>query len=213
MTKIYLIRHAESIANAQGIYQGQSYDSPLSPLGEQQAELLGKRLRRVTLNAIYASPLKRTAKTAEIVQRLQKSTVELMRVDQLKEISHGEWEGKTKEIIRERWPVLYGQWQQQPHRVTFPGGESLADVERRILGWFNELIRIDKTVAVVTHGGVIQTLLMHIHGYPLEKFWTFPHPSSASVTLIESHSPAKVSVHNDTSHLINLASDLEKQAL
>lgn len=213
MTKIYLIRHAESIANTQGIYQGQSYDSELSTLGLKQAERLGQRLQKISLDAIYASPLKRTVKTAEMVQRFQRVPIDIVHVDTLKEISHGEWEGKTKEEIQTRWPDLYDQWQQEPHHVTFPNGESLMDVEHRILGWFRELTKDDKTVAVVTHGAVIQTLLCHIHGFPLADFWKMPHASSASLTLIESHSPARITVHNDTTHLADLVSDLSEQAL
>lgn len=213
MTRIYLIRHAESIANTQGIYQGQSYDSDLSPLGIKQAERLGQRLQNVAFDAMYTSPLKRTAKTAEMVQRLQRIPVDIVHVNRLKEINHGDWEGKTKEEIQTRWPELYGQWQQEPHRVTFPNGESLMDVERRILGWFSKIIAREQTVAVVTHGAVIQTLLCHIHGFPLADFWKMPHASSASMTLIESHSPARVAHHNDISHLEDLVSDLSRHAL
>lgn len=213
MTKIYLIRHAESIANTQGIYQGQSYDSDLSPLGIKQAERLGQHLQKVSLDAIYASPLKRTAKTAEMVQRFQRVPVDIVHVDTLKEISHGEWGGKTKEEISVRWPNLFDHWQHEPHLVTFPNGESLADVSRRILDWFHRLIKRDGTFAVVTHGAVIQTLLCHIHGFSLSDFWKMPHASSASVTLIESYSPVKVAYHNDIDHLEDLISDLSRHAL
>lgn len=56
MAKIFFIRHAESIANTQGIYQGQTYDTPLSPLGVRQARLLAQRLARENLSFVIASP-------------------------------------------------------------------------------------------------------------------------------------------------------------
>ena len=49
MTKIYLVRHAESLANAQGIYQGQTYDTPLSNLGKKQAAALLRVSKEFTL--------------------------------------------------------------------------------------------------------------------------------------------------------------------
>ena len=212
MTKIYLIRHAESIANAQGIYQGQSYDSDLSPLGIKQADALGKRFANTPIDEVLTSPLKRAVETARALQYRHRSPVSVNTQPLLIETNHGQWEGLPKAEIARRWPDLLQAWQTTPSMVQFPGGEHFQDTAARAVSWFKSVIPSERVVAVITHINIIQVLMTYIHNYPLDKLWKFSIGPTA-VTLIESHSPAKVSVHNDTSHFINLASDLEKQAL
>lgn len=212
MAKIYLIRHAESIANTKGIYQGQTYDTGLSSLGKQQAQAVGKRLANTHLDAIYASPLTRAMQTAQAVRQFQQQAIDVVPIDELKEISHGEWEGKPKNVIVQQWPELYSLWQQSPHKVVFPKGESLPVLRRRILSWFRRLQRRDGAYAVISHGGVIQTLLVHLHSMSLANYWNTPSPSSASITLIETHSPIRIIFENDVAHLTSLFSDLSVQA-
>jgi len=61
---IIVVRHAESVANTEGIYQGQTYDTDLSELGKKQTKALANRLNDLELRKIITSPLKRTYKTA-----------------------------------------------------------------------------------------------------------------------------------------------------
>lgn len=212
MTKIYLIRHAESIANTKGIYQGQSYDSDLSVLGVKQAEALGRRLASIPLDTIYSSPLKRAVRTAEAIQRHHVQTVPMTQVHDIIETNHGKWEGKHKADVEKTWPELYRLWLTTPSSVQFPSGEHFRDTARRVTQWFDQVVRTDKVVAVVTHINVIQILMSHIHGTSLDDLWKFSVGPTA-ITLVESHSPARITVHNDTSHLVDLTSDLSKQAL
>ena len=66
--KLYLVRHGETDWNAKGILMGQT-DIPLNDTGIQQAEALRNKIaaRGLEFDAVYASPLQRTAKTAEII--------------------------------------------------------------------------------------------------------------------------------------------------
>src|SRR3989344_6806492 len=121
MVKIYLVRHGESVANTQSIYQGQTYDTVLSPLGKKQVLALARRVGEIKIAKIVASPLKRTLKTAEAVQKVL--NVALFTDKRIIETSHGEWEGKHKDIIVETWPDLYKKWLRFPSSVRFPDGE------------------------------------------------------------------------------------------
>lgn len=212
MTKIYLIRHAESIANTQGIYQGQSYDSELSPLGIKQADALGKRFADTTIDEILTSPLKRAVETARALQRHHRSPVSINMEPLLVETNHGQWEGLPKAEIARRWPDLLQSWQTTPSKVQFPGGEHFRDTATRAISWLMSVIPSEHSVVVVTHINIIQALMTYIHNEPLDELWKFSIEPTA-VTLIESHSPMRVVIHNNTSHLANLVSDLEKQAL
>lgn len=64
-TVLYIVRHGESMGNLARRLQGQT-DFPLSPLGEEQAALAAQRLAGEPLSAVYASPLKRAHRTAQI---------------------------------------------------------------------------------------------------------------------------------------------------
>lgn len=216
MTKIYLIRHAESVANTQGIYQGQSYDSDLSPLGKKQANALGKRFADIPLDAIYTSPLKRALRTAKTLQQLHRVPVGLILEQSLMETNHGEWEGKSKQEIAIRWPDLYNNWLTNPLEVKFPDGEAYIETISRVLSWFEKFQKVlskEHSVAVITHSNVTQILVAHIHGIGFEKLWDMPVPQATSVTLIESHSPVRVIHQNDITHLAGFESDLERHAI
>ncbi|MBI2309597.1 histidine phosphatase family protein [Candidatus Collierbacteria bacterium] len=212
MVKIYLIRHAESIANTQGIYQGQTYDLPLSELGQQQARALGAKLARIKLNAIFTSPLTRTKQTVEAITGYQEKLVITIFEDRLKETNHGAWEGKRKTEIAARWPEIFQLWQTLPGKVEFPGGEKFTDTANRAIEWFNNIFNKTGVFAVVTHSNIIQAILTHLHGLDLNNIWQF-EIAPTGITVIEFYSPIKIVKINDISHLKNINSDLSKQAL
>ena len=101
MTKVlHLIRHGESEANRAGIYQGQTYDTPLTKMGVRQAKAVAKILPGVKADVIYTSPLKRTYETAVEIKKV--TDLKLKVEDKLLEISHGDWEGKKPEEFDEK---------------------------------------------------------------------------------------------------------------
>src|SRR5579864_4348787 len=121
-TTVLLIRHPESAWNKRGIYQGQM-DTPLSPLGRVQAELVAARLSREPLTGIVCSPLRRARALANAIARYHQVTPQPD--DRLTEIAHGTWEGLPRHDVQQRFPQQYIEWQSTPHEVAFPGGESL----------------------------------------------------------------------------------------
>jgi len=77
MVKLILIRHAESIANAQGITQGQKIDEPLSDMGKLQAKKLANRLKKEDIKCIYSSDSKRAIHTAEEISKVINTNIKL----------------------------------------------------------------------------------------------------------------------------------------
>ncbi|MGH2760212.1 MAG: histidine phosphatase family protein, partial [Actinomycetota bacterium] len=107
MTRLLLIRHAESQWNAQGRWQGLA-DPELSERGRAQALAAASRLAG-TVERIVASDLRRAAETADIIgDTLGLGPVE--RRAELREIDVGRWSGLTRAEIEERWPDGIARW-------------------------------------------------------------------------------------------------------
>ena len=99
MRRLLLARHGQSVSNAVRRFQG-AQDVALSPLGIRQAEALGLAVGRRPIAHVYASPLERARRTAEIA--LTGLSLPITTVHDLRELSLGEWEGCTVEEIRTR---------------------------------------------------------------------------------------------------------------
>lgn len=207
MTKIYLVRHAESLANAQGIYQGQTYDTPLSNLGKKQAAALAKSLKGVHFDLVISSPLLRTRETAGYVTK----KIELE--PRLLETNHGDWEGKHKSKIEATWPQIYTQWFTAPKHVVFPRGEPFLKTQSRVLDWWSEIISNPINLLVVSHDNIIRIIVAEVLNIDLGNIWQF-HLQTAAITVIEiQNNKPKVICLNDTSHLTDLQADLSLHAL
>lgn len=209
---IYIVRHAESIANSQGIYQGQSYDTDLSELGIKQAERLAKRSQELGIKKIISSPLRRCYQTALAVS---KSIDCPICVDQrIVEINHGVWEGKHKDWIKENYPDLYDIWRNKPHEVLFPDGEALADVWNRIDDLLDDNLLEDGTM-MITHDAVIRVIKCMSES--IDKFWEQKLDSASlnffEMGIIDGKRRLRPLKMNEANHLKNLRGHLAKHAL
>ena len=170
----------------------------LSPLGVRQAEALRRALGRRRIAHVYASPLERARRTAEIA--VAGLDLPLTVVDDLRELSLGQWEGCTVEEIRTGPGDPYARWVRDPVQCPPPGGAPLPEVQARVL---RAIAQIGSThpdgenVLIVSHGGVISALLAHWLGLPLSSIWRL---TIANCSLSEVSPPRVVSV-NETGHL------------
>jgi broad specificity phosphatase PhoE len=214
MTKLYLVRHAESVANTFGIYQGQSYDTDLSDLGRKQAKALVNFFKKVDLGVIYTSPLKRAKQTA--LALANELGVEV-RVDvNLIETNHGEWEGLSKEEIKTKYSDIYKAWLTKPSEVVFPGGEAFVETVARAEAFLNSTI-FDEDSIVVTHDNIVRAFLAIILEEDIDRIWNYKI-EPASVTMIgvdylRSLNPYKVLQVNEKKHLKGLMADISVHAL
>jgi broad specificity phosphatase PhoE len=149
-----------------------SLDVPLSALAVEQAAKLAQALDGVRLDAVYASPLRRALETATPLA-VHHKLVPVVHED-LREIDFGEIEGNRYEEIEQGRPDLFRSWMSDPTGVSFPGGESFADLRLRVLGAAEEIRARHHadTVALVAHGGPIRVLLAAALAMPDDAIFT-----------------------------------------
>lgn len=166
--RILLVRHGQSEANAQRIYQGQN-DSPLSSLGRTQAVDLAKRLRinGYSFDQIYSSDLIRAAETTQIIlTQMETVGCPVIYTPLLREMDLGAYSGRKMDTLNaDEQAYLDTIWKERSKR--FPGGESVNMLVRRLMEF---MIRVENlptssaTILVVTHGGPIYHILSSILG-------------------------------------------------
>ena len=165
-----------------------------------------RRLKEAALAAVYASPLKRAAQTAEAVAIAQAMPV---RFDSdLAEIHHGSWEGMTEAELARLYGPLLTLWRTRPARVQMPEGEHYYDCKRRSLRAVDRIVAAHpgETVAVVTHDVVVKCIIAEVLGLP-DDHVTRLHIDNTSINIIEYRGiDALVTRVNDTSHLVGVQS-------
>jgi broad specificity phosphatase PhoE len=199
--RLLLARHGQSVSNAVRRFQGVQ-DVPLSELGRRQAEALASALRGRRIAAVYSSPLQRAQHTAELAAAALQAP--LRSVDDLRELSLGEWEGCTVEEVQARPGNPYACWVRDPVGSLPPGGEPLADVQGRVVQALAAIERAHPNgddVLVVCHGGVISAYLAHCLGLPLSSIWRLTL-SNCSITEL---APPRLLSMNVTTHLAGVA--------
>lgn len=160
-----MIRHGETDANKNDIYQGFSGNYPLNETGKKQAELLAEFLNKQypNISKIVSSSTKRALQTANIICGCG---VYISVEEGLYEIDHGDWEGKTSAEVAIVYPELSKKWWKgdNPFEIEFPGGEKIKDAVERIRTAFFRILDTyqHKHLAIVAHGGTNAIILSEI---------------------------------------------------
>ena len=200
LTRVYLIRHGQTVWNAEGRFQGQT-DSVLSDLGWSQAARLAVVLARVPLAAVYSSPLSRARLTAEAIATPHRLTV--VQLEPLREIGMGVWEGLTTAEITQRFGPVIEPRRKHPEWVAPLGGETLTEVRERTMRAVEEIVarHQGETVAVVAHGAVIKTVILTALDAPLTSYWRIRQDNGAINVLDLGGDQPRVRLLNETAHL------------
>jgi broad specificity phosphatase PhoE len=165
--KLHLIRHGESVYNAEGRIQGHA-DIPLSELGCRQAEAAAEALARQPMEAIFASPLRRAAQTAEIIAKRLGLPVQFD--DRLKEIDVGIFQGKLHSELERLYPQEIARWRSEDMDYAVPGGESRRQILQRGRSAFESILAEGReNVAIISHGRILMTTIKSLLGMPLTK--------------------------------------------
>jgi broad specificity phosphatase PhoE len=154
---LLVLRHGESVWNAEGRWQGQA-DPPLSELGQEQAREAAERLVGIEFSVVVSSHLRRARRTAEILAEALGLEVRLE--PELREIHVGDWTGLTREEINARWPGELADWS-EGRSESPPGGESrfvLAERATASLRRAAVAASAGDRLLVVTHGALIRHL-------------------------------------------------------
>ncbi len=199
-TRILLIRHGATMLSAEDRFAG-STDVELSEEGRRQAMLLGQRLAEHPLDAVYASPMKRTRETAALVSDHELEPI----VDAgLREIDHGRWEGLTRKEVEARFAQEYGSWEEDPFTFAPEGGESGLSVMARALPVVREIVvaHPEQTVAIVSHKATIRLLLSSLLGIDARGYRDRLDQAPACLNILDFKDAvrARLMLYNDTSH-------------
>jgi len=161
VTEILLIRHGETDWNVEKRLQGHS-DIALNAEGVRQAAALGRVLRDEPLDAIYSSDLQRARNTAQAIATARGMALQIDAG--LRERCYGGFEGLLHDEIHQRYPDDFVAWKARELDVRYPDGvhrsETLREFAARAMSSVSRLASIagHNKIAVVTHGGVLDTL-------------------------------------------------------
>lgn len=176
MATVLLVRHGRTTANASGLLAGRTPGVDLDETGSTQAGDAGARLAALPLAAVVSSPMERCRQTATAILAQQQAdgVGEIVLEDELSECDYGDWQGRTlAELAKD---PLWSTVQQQPSAVTFPGGESMAQMQARgvaaVRSHDARLAEADPHAVwvAVSHGDVIKAILADALGMHLDLF-------------------------------------------
>lgn len=199
-----LIRHAESVGNAEARLQGQE-DYLLTECGLAQAQRLAQRLaQRERPVAIYASPLRRTTRTAEPAAAAL--GLPICPLPGVAEYDFGAVSGLTWREIGERYPDLLAAVRARtPEYPCYPGEEGRREFQGRVcrtLWGIAAQFAENESVAVFTHGGPIVVFCLSVLGLPYRRPAPFAvHNASITTVEIVGHGGTLLS-SNDACHLV-----------
>jgi len=202
MATVILARHGRTTANATGVLAGRSKGVRLDDHGIEQARGAGERLAGLPLAAIVTSPLERCRETAREVSRLQNGGTKVTAERRLVECDYGSWTGKELKALANE--PLWATVQAHPSAVTFPEGESMAQMMARSVAAAREWdARVeaehgpDAVWLAVTHGDVIKAVLADALGMHLDLFQRIAvDPASLSVVRYTPLRPFVLSVNS-----------------
>ena len=169
LTKLILIRHGQSVWNAENRFTGWT-DVDLSDKGVKEAEEAGNELRNQVIDVIHTSDLIRAKRTAEIVIRANVSSKDTVTKSdwRLNERNYGTLQGLNKAETAEKHGAEQVQIWRRSFDVAPPEGESLEMTAKRTIPYFEEEVIPDLesgvNVLVSAHGNSLRSIVMHIEG-------------------------------------------------
>jgi len=200
--KVIIVRHAQTDENIGGELASSESEVLLNEEGILQAQRLAEHLRHEDIAIAYVSPQHRAVHTAkEALKHHPKA--QIVPVEHLKEQYLGIYEGKGKA----EWKAIK-KLSKEPFDLFKPeGGESYADLQVRVTKFFQGLIKNhpNDTVLIVSHGGTLGVLLLHILEKELtEENYRAHQPKNAEVSIVEIFEDGQRKIHilNENNHLL-----------
>lgn len=212
MTSIYLIRHGEAEGNLYRRAQGQ-FEANITPKGHRQIAALAERFRDIHIDALYSSDLRRTRTTAGAITKYHE--LEMHLEPRLREVCLGKWEDEPWGNLSYDFPEAMTAFNDDPEAWSAPGAESFAELGERMLAAIKDIAAAHQgqTVACVSHGMAIRTLLAGLLDVPSREIRRLPHGDNTAVSLLEIEGDEiRVVFYNDASHLEGELSTFARQS-
>jgi probable phosphomutase (TIGR03848 family) len=201
-TTLLLVRHAVT-AHTGSILTGRAPGVPLSDQGRSEALAVATRLGELPIRALYSSPIERTMQTAQIIgEACELAPVQL---DDVLEADFGDWTGSALSALAKEplWSVV----QRTPSRVTFPNGESIGEMQARVVRGLERVAakHPGEFVCVVSHADPIKAAIAAYTGMHLDHFQRIVvSPASVTLFTLSGHGAVMIKC-NDTGGLSDLA--------
>jgi len=194
-TTVILVRHGQTTTTG-SILPGRAPGLHLAETGRDQADRAAQRLAGLTgVTALYTSPLERTRETSAPIGKALGLRPKVNRG--LLECDFGEWTGrKLSDLMKlPEWRTV----QNTPSRFRFPGGESFVEMQARIVGAIDTLVRDHpgETIVLVSHADPIKAAVAHASGSHLDVFQRIViSPCSLTPILMGTGAPVVLSVNS-----------------
>jgi probable phosphoglycerate mutase len=214
-TRVVLIRHGESQVTVKRVIGGPRSCTGLSELGVQQAERLRERLIRtgeIAATALYSSAYPRARETADIIAPSWGLPVTV-------EPAFGEHDpgadcdGLTFQDFIDRYGMP--DWEGDPHGVTFPGGETLAEFHHRVGAALSQLVDLHRggVIVISCHGGVVDAVFRYLLGLPMTGGFEL-HTVNTSLTEFVNSRPGRwrLARYDDAAHLEGLPKETPRMS-
>lgn len=170
--KLILLRHGEVETGFQHCYNGHNLIS-LSDKGKSQASTLAPLLQTFNFDAMYCSDLPRCVQTMDQIKK-ETGYIDIIYTAALREKSWGRHEGLSFEQICQLDNLHYENFIQW---INVLDGQAIDDYNKQIKAFFTELSLLSyQHVLIVTHAGVIRTLLHLLQGITLEEAFSIALP-------------------------------------
>lgn len=195
MTLLLLIRHGMTDATGHRL-SGRAPGLHLNAIGRTQSEELAGRLEDLKIDVVYSSPLERCRETAAPLAAA--NGLRVRQRSKLAEVDYGEWTNRSlRQLSRTKlWATVQGS----PSTVRFPSGESLLEVQQRMIAETEGLAaeHADSTIALFSHGDPLRLLLAHYLGLHVDLFQRLVvSPASVSAVAISPHGPRVLRMNDD----------------
>ena len=174
--KLTLVRHT-SLQIAAGICYGQS-DVDVAASFADEARNTKQKIAHMHFDAVYSSPLQRCVKLA-----LTLNLGNVLQDERLKELNFGDWEMQAWDDMPREY---FDEWAQDYANLAPPNGETFSQMQQRNIAFVDDMLVTSPqaSICVVTHGGVVRSLLAHVLNMPLKGLFRF-NIDYGSVTQIE----------------------------
>ncbi len=203
-TRVFFVRHGATQLTAENRFSG-AVGVDLSDEGRAQVARLAMRLAGEEIAAMYCSTMGRAVETAQILARPRGITP--IEDQELKEISHGRWEGLTRGEVEERFPEEYAAWEADPFTFAPVGGESGIAVLARALPAVRRIVAAhrDQTTVVVSHKATLRLILSSLLGIDPRGYRDRLDQSPACLNVVDFKDAvrARLMLFNDISHYAN----------
>jgi broad specificity phosphatase PhoE len=185
ITSLYLVRHGHTRATELGLL----YSDPkieISEKGISQAQAAAKYVAAIKPQILLCGAAVRVTQSSQPVE--EETGLKAQTIKGFEEWQVGDWEGRTYLDIKKNDPEQYHNWCADPIENAPPNGESIAQLSERIKENLIELTANSefegKTIAMITHSGIIRSIIVYALGMPIRNFWRLSIPTG-SITRID----------------------------